>query len=172
MNRTPFLRSALWPLLPAIMLTIIGYGLSLLGQSPEYWQGNYLLANEATPTFAWLLSLHPIYFVLGVFFWIIIFWAVYVLLPETLALIFALTITIGNTAGAWSWLIYGFKISLLANILFIFTAAVIIFAFKRNYNPDARAVFDWQQTGLPDFVRWFLIVFLLAFPTWWFIIPR
>lgn len=156
---------------PPSLFILLNYGFALVGQSKEYWRGDYSLANDLSPSFSWLLSIHPMAYVFAIFIWLVCLWISLLLLPQLLSQILSLTITIGYTAGAWSWLVYSLHLAQIANLLFFLAAIIIVYSLKNLQNSDY-PILDWQKTGLPDFVRWFTIVILLSFPVWWFIFPR
>lgn len=165
-------RNALWLLLPPITLSALDFGLTLYGQSDAYWGGDSAAVREGSPSFAHYLSIHPLLFLGAALLWILILSVVILLLPENLALTAAIAIVIGHMAGAASWLIFRFNAYQMCNALFLGTSAIIVFAFKRGQRADGRSAFEWERTGLPGWVRWFLIAVLIVLPTWWFLIPH
>jgi hypothetical protein len=165
-------RNALWLLLPPIALCSLDLGLTLYGQSTDYWAGNYSAVSEGSPSFAHYLSIHPLMFAGAGLLWMAFFSAVILLLPEKLALTLSIGVMLGHMAGAASWLMYRFGAYQMCNALFIVTAGLIVLAFKRGQRTDGRSAFDWERTGLPGWIRWLLIAVLALLPTWWFLIPR
>jgi hypothetical protein len=146
--------------------------LTLYGQSNAYWAGDYSEVNEASPSFAHFLSIHPLIFLLAVVLWIAIFSALILLLPEKLALTVAVAIVIGQMYGASTWLMYRFHSYQSCNLLFLATSGLIVFAFKRGQNSDGSSAFNWERTGLPSWARWLAILVLTVLPIWWFLIPH
>lgn len=165
-------RRALWLLVPPIVLCSLDYGLTLYGQSEEYWRGNYQVVNEMSPSFAHYLAIHPLASVAAAFVWITVFSAVVLLVPEGMALVISVAIVIGHMEGAASWLAYRFHAYQACNALSLGVAVLIVVAFKRGQNTDGSAAFDWQRTGLPEGAQWLLIAVLVVLPTWWFLIPH
>ena len=165
-------KNALWLLLPPIALCVFDFGLTLYGQSPAYWQGDYSDVNELSPSFAAYMSLHPLAFVAACCVWIAFFSAVILLLPELTALLLSVAVILGHMAGAVSWLAYRFNSYQSCNALFLATAALIVVSFKRGQNADGRAALCWERTGLPGWMRWLLVALLVALPIWWFLIPH
>jgi hypothetical protein len=163
---------AIWLVVPPIILCSFDFGLTLYGQSDAYWSGNYADVNELSPSFAYYLSIHPLAFVGVEVLWIAIFSSLILLLPEMLALTTAVAIVIGHMAGAATWFAYRFDNYQACNALFLITSAVVVFAFKRGQSDDGGSAVDWQRTGLPSWTRWLLVAGLIAFPVWWFLIPR
>jgi hypothetical protein len=169
----PFLRrGSMWLILPPIALCILDFGLTLYGQADAYWQGDYSVVNELSPSFARYLSIHPLAFVAAAVVWIGFFSLVILLLPEKPALILVVTIVIGHMAGAATWLAYRLNSYQSCNALFLLTAGLIVVCFKKGQAADGSAAFNWQRTGLPNWIRWVVIVALTILPIWWFIIPR
>jgi hypothetical protein len=56
--------------------------------------------------------------------------------------------------------------------MFLATAVLIVFAFKRGQRNDGRSAIDWERTGLPAWTRWAAIAALFVLPIWWYLIPR
>lgn len=164
--------NALWLLLPPIALYALDSGLTLYGQSDEYWAGNYADVNEMSPSFNYYLSVHPLVAGAAFLLWIFLFSAVILLLPEILAMMLSVAIVIGHMVGATSWLAFRLESYQACSLLFLVTAVVIVFSFKRGQNNDGRAAIDWGRTGLPEWTRWVLIAGLAALPVWWFLVPR
>jgi hypothetical protein len=165
-------RNALWLLLPPIALCLLDSSVTLYGQSVEYWDGNYAAVREGSPSFAYYMSIHPLVCLAADLLWISIFSLAILLLPETPALIVAVAIMLGHLAGAASWLVYQFNGYQYCNALFLVTAVLIVFAFKRGQRDDGRSAIDWERTGFPAWTRWVVIAGLCVLPIWWFLIPR
>jgi hypothetical protein len=58
-----FQRSHGWLCLGPIILTLLDYSLTLIGQPAAYWEGNFLHANEGSSLLRWCLHQHPLIFV-------------------------------------------------------------------------------------------------------------
>lgn len=164
--------NSLWLLLPPLALCALDFGLTLHGQSDEYWAGNYAAVNELSPSFAYYLSLHPLVFAAAGLLWMAIFSTITLLLPERLALTVAIAIVIGHMWGALTWIVYRFGLYQGANALFLLVATLIVFTFKKGQNSDGSSAFNWRATGLPEWARWLVIAALAVIPIWWFLIPR
>jgi hypothetical protein len=165
-------RNGLWLVLPPIALCVLDAGLTLYGQSAEYWSGNHAAVNELSPSFQGYLAVHPLVAGAAFLLWIGIFSAVILLLPELLALVVSTAIVLGHMGGAESWLAYRFHQYQACNVLSLATAAIVVVSFKCGQNKDGRAAFDWARTGLPGWLRWVLIAGLTLLPIWWFLVPR
>lgn len=164
--------NSLWLLLPPIALCALDFGLTLYGQSEEYWGGNYSSVNEGSPSFAHYLSIHPVAFVAAGLLWIATFSAIILLLPERLALVVAIAIVIGHMWGSTTWIAYRLRSYQGCNVLFLAVAVLIVAAFKKGQNSDGSSAFNWAATGLPEWARWLAIAMLAVIPIWWFLIPR
>lgn len=165
-------RRAFWLLVPPTAICLLDFGLTLAGQSRTYWSGDYTAINERSPSFSYYLTVHPLAFVASGLLWIAIFSAIILLLPEMLALIVAIAILIGHTWGATSWLMFRFHSYQACNLLFLVSATLVVFAFKKGQSNDGRSVIQWERTGLPEWSRWLTIAALATVPIWWFLIPR
>jgi hypothetical protein len=144
--------------------------LTLHGQSPAYWAGNYRVVNELSPTFNHLLQIHPAAFLAGMLAWMGAFVGILLLLPDTLALIVSLAVTYGHTAGAISWihdLPHGYQ---LANGLFLLAAVVLGVAIRWGW--QARPKEEYRLAFLPAPVRWLLIAVLFGVGVYLFLWPR
>jgi hypothetical protein len=154
------------------LLCALDFGLTLYGQSPSYWSGNYADVNELSPSFAAYLAIHPLAFVGAGLLWIVIFSAMIALLPEILALTVSIAVVIGHMGGAATWLAYRFHNYQACNALFLVTALVVVLSFKRGQSTDGSSAFNWKRTGLPAWARWVTVAVLMALPIWWFLVPR
>src|SRR5262249_25617713 len=85
---------------PPCLLGLVDCVVTLAGQPPSYWKGNYASYHEVSPTFAQLLSLHPLAFVAGTVVLFCVYAALMVLLPEILATVLSVALTMGHTFAA------------------------------------------------------------------------
>jgi hypothetical protein len=164
--------NAWWLVVPPIWLCALDAGLTLYGQSAEYWSGNHAAVNEMSPSFNCYLAVHPLVAGVAFLLWIGIFSAMILLLPELLALMVSTAIMLGHMGGAESWLAYHFHQYQACNLVSLLTAALVVVSFKRGQNSKGRAAFDWSRTELPGWVRWVVIGGLTMLPVWWFLVPR
>jgi hypothetical protein len=77
--------------------------LTLSGQPPEYWAGDYSRTTEAAAFYRSLYTVHPAAGIGGQVLWMGVVAGLLVLLPETLAVVLALAAVFGNTFGASTW---------------------------------------------------------------------
>lgn len=75
---------------------------TLLGQDVKYWT-NYKLVNEASPT-VFILSTHPLLFILGSILWFVIWYKIYKKLKSPINLMLTIGFIAGHSYGAISWI--------------------------------------------------------------------
>lgn len=165
-------RRAIWLLAPPTAICLLDYSLTLAGQSSAYWSGDYTAVNEVSPSFAYYLTVHPLAAMAAGVLWIAIFSAIILLLPEMLALIVSIAILFGHTFGALSWLMFRFHSYQACNLLFLVSATLVVYAFKKGQSNEGRSAIQWERTGLPEWSRWLVIATFATVPIWWFLIPR
>jgi len=157
--------------LPAILACALDNSLTLIGQSPAYWDGNYAAANEASPTFNQLLQIHPAAFAGGAIVWAALFTGILLLLPDALALIVGIAITFGHTAGAASWLLWHFRFGYqMCNALFLVTAIALGVCIR--YGWRAAPTGEYQLRGWNWPMRWLVAVILFSLGVYLFLWPR
>jgi hypothetical protein len=111
--------------LPPILFSILDAFLTLMGQSANYWGGDYAQVNEVSPTFNHLLAIHPLAFMAGSAVWLGVVVGFLLLVPDTLALIVSIAVVFGHTVGASSWLLWRFQYGYqFCNGLFLLAAVV------------------------------------------------
>lgn len=169
---TPFSRR-LWGLcLPPAAAACLDAALTLVGQSAEYWAGDYASVNEISPTFQHLLAYHPLAFLVGFLGWMLVFVAMILLLPRTLALATSLAVTVGHIGGAATWLLYRFHYGYQAcQGLFVLAALALAIGIDRVW-PAERKADDSIGARLPHVLRWVLIAVLVGIAVYLFLWPR
>jgi hypothetical protein len=90
--------------LPCLLAYLFDIGLTLHGQPAEYWAGDYTRTTEGAPFVRKLFELHPVAAMAGEAVWAGIILALVLLLPEVLAVIFAIAVVFGHAAGGYTWL--------------------------------------------------------------------
>ncbi|MDP6546557.1 MAG: hypothetical protein QGH60_21470 [Phycisphaerae bacterium] len=90
--------------IPPLILCLIDQTITLIGQTPAYWSGDYSNAREGNPLFNWLLCRHPLAFEAGVLLWIAIFGCAILFLPRFVSKVVSVAVVLGHTWGAASWL--------------------------------------------------------------------
>jgi len=157
--------------LPPLVFVALDNGLTLLGQSAKYWAGNYRSANEVSPTFNYLLQIHPAAFVMGSLVWAALIVAVILLLPDFLALITSIVVTFGHTIGAATWLLYRFNYGYQMCLGLLLVASTILGSglyWGWQAKPVQKAPFsNWSPA-----LRWVLIASLVGIAVYLFLWPR
>lgn len=154
---------------PAIVLACMDAAITLAGQSPRYWEGDYGSANEASPTFFWLLTIHPGAFVLGIAAWLTVYASAIVLVTEVLALIFSIAVALGHAFGISTWMLFQFEAYQAVNALMLVTAVGLGLAIHagRNLGPAHFAFRGWSSRR-----RHALAVALVAVGVYLFLVPH
>lgn len=171
MNEALIRPGTLWLVVPPIVMCYLDFGLTLFGQSPVYWQGNYHSANEMSPSFRYYLSMHPLVFVGMVMLWSAIFSSLIAILPDRIGMTISVTVIIGHMIGAGSWPPFRGSFQ-LCHVLFLFTSTLIVTSLNMGRSDSGQSPINWSQTGLPSWTRWMLAACLFCIPVWWFLIPH
>ena len=152
--------------LPALLVWALDISFTLAGQSADYWSGHYALVNERSPTFNQWLQVHPAAFALGAIVWAGIFVGIILLLPDVLALIMSIAVTLGHTVGAATWLLWGFGYGYqLCNALFLCSAIALGLGIR--YGWQAVPAGEYQLDGWSWRRRW-----IVAAKSWTVPLPQ
>jgi hypothetical protein len=112
-------------LIPALWASLLDIGLTIYGQSSDYWKGNLKVANEGNPIGVTFMKNHVsgIFLVCGI--WIILIVVLGYYLPRKISRGFLLFVLIANSWGASSWIQekYGFWGAIG---LFVFSAVLYV----------------------------------------------
>lgn len=158
-------------LVPVLLASLDG-ALTLSGQSPEYWAGNYSRVNEGSPMMHRWLAYHPLAYVSGLAGWVLVFTLLILLTPQTLALTISIAVTLGHTLGAASWLIYrpdyGHQVCCG---LFLLTAIGLAVGIRWGWRAEPRSDAP-MGVRLPFALRWGVIGLLWAIAVYLFLWPR
>jgi hypothetical protein len=100
-------RGRFWLCCAPAALIALDVGVTLCGQAPEYWQGQYHTARELNPPACWALEQHPLVFAAGALLWLMTAAALLLFLPRAAARATALAVVFGHSVGAASWLVRG-----------------------------------------------------------------
>ena len=157
--------------LPPLLLCALDVTATLLGQSAEYWAGDYLRVNEGSPTFNHLLQIHPLAFVVGIVAWIAVFVGIILLSPDVLALILSIAVTFGHAAGAATWLLWRFHYGYQA-LNGLWLASAVLLGLGIRYGWQAAPSCEYRISGWPYWLRWLLIAGLFAIGVYLFLWPR
>jgi hypothetical protein len=129
-----------WLCCAPVALIALDVGLTLAGQPPEYWQGQYQTARELNPPARWALSQHPALFAAAGLLWAGAVSALVLRLPRGLARAAALGVVCGHTAGAASWLVAGGAAGCaLAALLFALAYRLLGWSWRREAQSISRA---------------------------------
>ena len=157
--------------LPPLTFSMLDGLLTLAGQSPEYWAGAYGGVNETSPTFHHLLATHPLAFAGGTLGWMVVFVGIILLLPDTLALIVCIAVTLGHAAGAATWVVWRFQYGYQAcNGLFLLAAVAIGLGIRWGW--QARPPQEYRLPSSLANWRWILSAVLFAIGAYLFLWPR
>jgi hypothetical protein len=133
--KSPFAKGRLWLCLPVAIACVIDVIASMLGQSPAYWAGAYIEANELNPLGRWFLSIHPLAFIaynLGV---IVLLTLTVLIVPNMPAKIIATSFVIFRAAGVEDWLNNVLHVDpIITDLLLIFIAVIFTYAFTQSEN--------------------------------------
>ena len=89
--------------LPCLLTWMLDVGVTLNGQPPEYWAGDYARTTEGNAFYRRLYALHPAAGIGGNLLSMGVVAGLLVLLPETFAVVVSLAAVFGNTFGASTW---------------------------------------------------------------------
>jgi len=115
-----------WKYLGPAILALMDGGITLAGQTREYWS-DYQQTNEMSPIFAAVLRIHPLAFVLAVLIWIAGFCLLIRFLPGRLSLVTSVSFMTGHFMGFLTWVFYHYQASwyLVFLLVPLFSYAVI-----------------------------------------------
>lgn len=167
-----FRPQSLWIVVPPILLCCLDFGLTLYGQSPAYWAGNYQDVNEISPSFRAYLTTHPIVFAGVGVAWIGIFTGLIAILPEKIGMTISIAVVIGHMAGSATWLAYRFNSYQACNALFLFTSIAIVTSFSMGRSDTEQTLVNWSRLGVPLWTRLLLAAIIVTIPIWWFLVPH
>ncbi len=154
--------------LPPVAFGLLDATLTLAGQPAAYWGGAYAQVAEASPTFNHLLAMHPLAFVAGILAWMAVFVGI---LPDTLALIACIAVTLGHTVGAATWLLWRFQYGYQAcNGLFLVSAVGLGIGVRWGWQAAPRQ--EYRLPFLTAAWRWVLAAGLFAVGVYLFLWPR
>jgi hypothetical protein len=127
--------------------------------------------NEASPTFHQLLALHPLAFAGGFLVWMVVFVGIIMLLPDTLALVVCIVVTLGHTVGTATWLLWRFQYGYqVCNGLFLLAAIALALGIRWGWR--AAPSHDYRLPSALAKWRWVLSAALFAVGIYLFLWPR
>jgi hypothetical protein len=111
---------------------MLDQSITLFGQAPDYWKGDYSLANEGNPWFNWLLRQHPLAFEAGISAWVGVFSVVILALPRRASMTISMAIVLGHTWGAATWICFVWPFGYwIALALFLASSIIIVATWER-----------------------------------------
>jgi len=160
--------------LPCLLAFAFDIGMTMYGQPAQYWAGDYSRTTEGAPFFRKLYEIHPLAAIAGNGLWaaIIVTWIL--LMPEVVAVILAIAIVFGHTAGGYTWLHLGLQcrwFQTLHGVLFI-SASVLGVGVHWSLRLARREYDEPEKWRLHPVVRWSLIGVASAFACYMFLIPQ
>jgi len=115
---------------------MLDQGITLFGQAPNYWKGDYSVAVEGNPWFYWLLLQHPLAFEARIVAWVGVFSFVIFTLPRRAAMTISIAIVLGHTWGAATWICYSLPFGYWVTLaLFLVSAIIIVATWERFGRP-------------------------------------
>lgn len=157
--------------LPCLLAVLLDDGLTLHGQPPEYWAGDYAQTTEGAPFYRRLYAWHPAAAVCGHLAWASLLGGLLILLPEVLAVVLAIAVVFGHTAGAYTWIegmllrSHGIEAKgwyQVANSMFLLSALTV--GIGAHWTVRATALRGASEPGrrLPGWMRWGLVAVLFG----------
>ena len=132
----------------AVILIAVDVTLTLIGQPGGFWNSSGAF-KEANPFFAWFLAKGPAPFLaLIVCYTAAVIWLVSVL-PRRLGLITLMSFVFGHYFGASSWLMYHFRLGVLAPILYGVFLSICLIALGKEKNEPNKAPEPTSGTVTP-----------------------
>jgi hypothetical protein len=155
--------------LPPLAFALLDGSLTLVGQSAEYWAGDYIRVDEMSPTFRHLLTAHPVAFAVGFLGWMAVFIGIILLLPDTLALIACIAITFAHAVAAGTWLRWRFNYGYQeCEALFVLAAVALALGIRWGWR--AAPPQEYKLSLLSVKWRWGLAAMLLTVAIVWIIV--
>lgn len=128
----------LWAL-PAVLVALFDFGITLAGQPEIYWRDHSKFV-ESNPLFAYLLSIHPGWFLTGAFAWILGVISISLFLPRLLSLIWSSSLVLGHSFGILMWLLYKHDVNFqIVYVYFPIVACLIIWQTKIYFSRQRHA---------------------------------
>jgi hypothetical protein len=165
--------------IPCLLALLLDAGVTILGQSQEYWSGDYSAVNEGNPFFRNLFAIHPGAAVTGYVVWAAVLIALVLLLPEVLAVVLSIAVVFGHVGGAYTWMQYFEWVEPFGQGWFqtadgLLPAAAVVLGIGLCWGLTAteRPATAVASPTMPGAVRWGLIALLLGASVYVWIIAR
>ena len=163
--------------IPCLLALLLDAGLTVCGQSHDYWAGDYFAVNEGNPFFRKLFSIHPGVAITGYVVWAGVLMALVLLLPEVLAVVLSIAVVFGHVGGAYTWMGHfgwtnTFTAGWFQTLDGLLPAAAVVLGsgLFLALNDSGRQQADVLGRTSPSALRWGLIALLLGVTVYvWFI---
>jgi hypothetical protein len=97
------MRKKLWLCLPPVVFSITDHIVTLSEQPRAYWAGAYAEAREGAPQGLWLLTLHPLAYVVAAAVYVVFVAVLILALPRLLARVVSVGFALGHAWGISTW---------------------------------------------------------------------
>lgn len=160
--------------LPCLLAFSFDFVLTMYNQPAEYWAGDYSRTVEGNPFFRMLFEIHPLAATAGFALWATIILAWIVLMPEVLAVILAVAIVFGHTAGGYAGMGFGIEprwFQTIHGVLFV-SATVLGLGVHWLFRRASLELGKPEHQRLHPAARWGLLVAASALACYMFLIPQ
>jgi hypothetical protein len=165
--------------LPCLLALLLDAGLTTLGQSQEYWSGDYAAVNEGNPFFRKLFAIHPGAAIAGYVAWAGVLIGLVLLLPEVLAVVLSIAVVFGHVGGAYTWMqhfewVDPFGQGWFQTAAGLLPAAAVVLGIGLCWGlaETGRPGTAGAAPSMPGAVRWGLITLLLGVSVYVWCIAR
>ena len=155
--------------IPCLLALLLDAGLTTLGQSQEYWTGDYSAVNEGNPFFRKLFAIHPGAAIAGYAIWAGVLIGLVLLLPEVLAVVLSVAVVFGHVAGAYTWMqhfewVSPFRQGWFQTANGLLPAAAVVLGIGLCWGLTKTETLETTVAGpsMPWAARWGLIALLLG----------
>jgi len=157
--------------LPCLLAFLLDLSYTLHGQPPEYWAGNYGQTTEGAPFYRMLYQWSPVGAVFGHLIWAGLIGGLLILLPEVFAIVLAIAVVFGHTAGAYTWInamlmrANGVEASgwyQVANGMFLLSALVVGVGVHWEVRSSALSGEPVASRRLSGRIRWCLVAMIFS----------
>lgn len=157
--------------LPPILCGTLDATLTLCGQSPAYWAGDYQQVNEMGGFLCQLLKIHPMAFIAFQCLQFVILSSFILLVTDSIALWVSITATFSASFGASTWILYRFSwgYATCHGLLFLVTLLLML---GIRYGWQARPAEKYELKRLSPFLRSILAIAIVAIVMYLLIWPH
>lgn len=118
-----------------LVLRALDYGITLCGQSPAYWAGEFHRANEGSHLLRWCLQQHPLLFVAVAAVLSLVYTLFILCWPEQPARLLAAVLVFGHAFGVFTWIAGSPVCGPVAAIAILYLCWLLLEGDRRH--PDA-----------------------------------